>query len=814
MGHPVDCVHCAPTLIENMWEYISDNGGDFTPLASLKLLQPGGAALSETIVQSLATNGVNVKTTYGTTETGPPLRSIPHTRENPTCYKFRNLYPDNPFLKMEEVGEGLYEFVVYKGFELAAELWEGKPDDEPYRTNDLFIQDPPGSGFFVLQGRKDDILVHSNGENTSAGPLQLDVQTSSKIIKRVLALGHSRPCVSLLVELHELHDPENKSVRDQVWETVKKVNERYPGHSQVMQSMIYILQRGSTLPVTPKGNVKRKEAEKIFASAIESLYSTFSFESSGFSSTQPLHVFVRNLLSTLSGQPVAEIRDWTTLYDLGIDSRLALSLRASLSTYLGKPISLSTIFEHPSISSLTSFLVPNRANSGPTISEEPQPSTTETVNRAINSFSKEFKSWTSRTPSITTGHQSPEQETILLTGASGTLGTALLSTLISFPSVHRIYALIRTPSPFQKLHSSLLDRSLDPHILTSISSKIVVLGNYSMQDPLLGLDIDTYQLLSHTVTLVIHNAWKMDFNLPLAAFDDCLRSCMSLLRFCHAGRASKVFAFTSSVATCLGSGSGNFETGGVVREDAVGDDASVSAGTGYALSKYVVERLTQTASRELGMHVRILRIGQLCGDTATGIWSEREMWPMLIRTSADSRMGPALPRLQRMVDWMPVDIAATAIAEILLSHHTDATLEEVYEVHNIVNPHPIPWSSLITMLQSSRPALSSAGAQIAVIPLADWVARLAALADVGVSPTEIPALKLLGAFEMMVDEEVAGERESEEEGSGSGIGNGGKKVFETTKSQGLSNALRECGSFCQEWLDGNVRVWRESGFLA
>jgi acyl-coenzyme A synthetase/AMP-(fatty) acid ligase len=141
-----------------MYEYIVDHGSDFTPLTSLKILQPGGAALSESIIQGLVAHGVNVKTTYGSTEIGPPFRSIPHTRENPKCYSFRNLYPDSPFLKMERIGEGIYECVVYKGFELAANLWD--TNDEPYRTNDLFIQDPPNSGFFVLQGRKDDILVH------------------------------------------------------------------------------------------------------------------------------------------------------------------------------------------------------------------------------------------------------------------------------------------------------------------------------------------------------------------------------------------------------------------------------------------------------------------------------------------------------------------------------------------------------------------------------------------------------------------------------------------------------------------------------
>jgi hypothetical protein len=92
---------------------------------------------------------------------------------------------------MEEVGDSLYECVIYEGFELAAELWDGKPGNEPCRTNYLFILDPPGSGFYISQGRKDDMLVHINGENTGAGVLQLDMQPSSKIIRRTLTLGHS-----------------------------------------------------------------------------------------------------------------------------------------------------------------------------------------------------------------------------------------------------------------------------------------------------------------------------------------------------------------------------------------------------------------------------------------------------------------------------------------------------------------------------------------------------------------------------------------------------------------------------------------------
>lgn len=522
------CVHCAPTLIENMYEHIMDTGEDFSPLVDLKVLQPGGAALSASTVQALTSNGVNVKTTYGSTEIGPPFRSIPHTRDNPNCYTFRNLYPDNPFLKMEEVGEGYFECAVYKGFELAAELWEGKEENVPYRTGDLFIQDPPGSGFYALQGRRDDLIITTNGENTNAGPLQLDIQSSTTVINKALALGHSKPCVSLLVEVNEGYNPSSLSTQIEIWNAVQQVNERYPLHSQILQSMIYVLPEGSELPVTPKGNVKRKEAERVYASEIEMLYSDDSFSSAFTESSQEsqaslasLAEYLRNLISEVANVPAGDIEDWTTLYSLGITSHTALSLRSSLSSHLHRPVSLGTLFENPSISKLVAVLTPPSTPASSLHSSlDTKDPLTERVNHIISDLSANLKTWPRRDPSKI--YQKAEKETILLTGASGSLGTSLLAALSASPDVSKIYAMVRGPDSFRRLYTSLASRGLDTSILKG--SKIEVL-NFSMQDPLLGLDIDTYYTVAVTATTVVHNAWKMDFNKALEEFEgDCLRS--------------------------------------------------------------------------------------------------------------------------------------------------------------------------------------------------------------------------------------------------------------------------------------------------
>ena len=824
MGFPVDIIHCAPTLIENMYQYISENGKDFTPLSSLKVVQPGGAELSSHIIRALVANNVNVKTTYGSTEIGPPFRTIPHTRDNSKCYSFRNLYPDNQKLKMEEVGHGLYECIVYKGFELAAELWDGKPDNEPYRTNDLFIQDPPGSGFYVLQGRRDDMLVLTNGENTSAGALQLDIQSSSKIIRRTLALGHSRPCVALLVEVNDEYDPEDKDVKQKVWETVKQVNARYPGHSRIIRSLIHLLPRGTKLPVTPKGNVKRKEAEKLFAEDIARLYSNISEEQlpdEAGNSEESLKEYIRNAFAKLADISPENVQNWTTLYDLGIDSRLAISLRLSLSKRkeIGR-ISLGTIFENPSINSLLA-LVQEREQVA--LME----SRSQMINQMIFSLTAKVSAWPSRL--LNQQCDCSGMETILLTGASGSLGTALLQSLSASPRISKIYAMVRGHDRENKLRRSIVSRGLDGNEILG-SGKIEVL-DYSMQDPLLGLDVGEYAKLAKNVTIVIHSAWKMNFNQGVEYFeDDCIAGkcllinrftstqsllliiqigTMFLLRLVHAGRP-KTFAFTSSISTCLAT-----STSCVIPESPIGASPSVALSTGYAQSKYIIERLTLFAASHLHIPIRLLRVGQLCGNTRTGHWNPDEMWPIMFATCAKLGAVPDFPG--KMVDWIPVDVAGESILEILthLQHQTSGVDggDLGYTVHNVVNPHRVPWSDVVAMLQSCE--IAGKGKNLDVVSMAEWVESLNRAADESMSADELPGLRLLGLFRDMVASTTKNNNKGKGKITNTSMYESMEEniVFETARSQEISTALSACEGYRAEWLDASIRKWKEDGFI-
>jgi hypothetical protein len=289
-----------------------------------------------------------------------------------------------------------------------------------------------------------------------------------------------------------------------------------------MRTMIYILPRGKALPVTPKGNVKRKEAEQVYASEIASLYTkdtTFSISSP--SSKEPLPDFLRDLFARVSGVPITNVHNWTSLFNLGIDSQLALAIRHDLSKRLGKSITLSTIFENPSICQLAGVLEPTLVCSK---SKNTPMTFDQIIKKMISKLEFEFQIWAPRVFNSADPPISNETETVLLTGSTGSMGTALLEALSYSSRVTKIYALVRGPNHSNRLKQSLERRGIDPSILDKGNIEVL---NFNMQDPLLGLDTESYHKLAENVTMVVQNAWNMDFIIPVEEFEkDCIRSAL------------------------------------------------------------------------------------------------------------------------------------------------------------------------------------------------------------------------------------------------------------------------------------------------
>lgn len=89
------------------------------------------------------------------------------------------------------------------------------------------------------------------------------------------------------------------------------------------------------------------------------------------------------------------------------------------------------------------------------------------------------------------------------------------------------------------------------------------------------------------------------------------------------------------------------------------DDPKTATSIGYSQSKWVTEQVClkgDEALKRAGLDrgVTILRVGQLCGDTESGRWNEKEGWPLLIRTAEVVGCLPELDEVSHIIDYVAI----------------------------------------------------------------------------------------------------------------------------------------------------------------
>lgn len=252
--------------------------------------------------------------------------------------------------------------------------------------------------------------------------------------------------------------------------------------------------------------------------------------------------------------------------------------------------------------------------------------------------------------------------------------------------------------------------------------------------------------MTSEITSLIHCAWSVNFNLGLGSFEaDCiagrhttqpvaacfiltfLLGARNLINLCLKAKrlAPANFNFCSSVSAVAAT------KGGFVPED-LPAELSYSQGMGYARSKLVTEHICILAGKETGISARVLRVGQVIGDTAHGIWNATEAIPLMLQ--AATTIG-AIPALDESPLWLPVDIVAHGVSEISLSDAGPGVM-------NVVNHQAFHWT------RDLLPALHSAGLEFEEIGQKEWVDRLRASHP---DPIANPPIKLLEFFASKYD---------------------------------------------------------------
>ncbi|KAA1472726.1 FabD/lysophospholipase-like protein [Dentipellis sp. KUC8613] len=454
---------------------------------------------------------------------------------------------------------------------------------------------------------------------------------------------------------------------------------------------------------------------------------------------------VTAIVSTILSVPVDELDPDTSIFDLGANSLNATELAWRLSKAYGQRIESEDLYQVMTISGIVAFLSQRLQDVAVDRQKE--------VDALIEEFSVPF----TETPSVAVV-DSRAYITVLLTGATGSLGSHMLAKLLTSYDTVVVICLVRG-DPLPRLHASFDRRGLDPAILDEASKagKLQLLSTSSLADKHLGTTAADYARLLETVDIVIHSAWRLDFNIPLSGFKADIGATRSLAELCACGARRPSLNFTTSISTTFG------VPEELVPERPLEPLAKYALSQGYALAKVVTEHTLyrlHTAAHQ-SFPLRILRVGQLCGDTLTGFWSTDEMAPMLLASIPALR---AVPREMPDVSWIPTDVCAHAVCELALHAHA-----EPVRVFNLANPTITSW-----------PAVCAAAAHAAQCPPPAQLpfAQYVRLLESRHAAEPLPILRLLPYFKKAV-----ADHNSEP---------GAFRSFDVSATRALSPALAAC----------------------
>lgn len=502
--------------------------------------------------------------------------------------------------------------------------------------------------------------------------------------------------------------------------------------------MVEILPYGTDIPVVSRLFTEHEQADiqatkmsilrpacyKLFAPIISAVYDRFEKGTGApkrnITSTSEMQSFLHDLITTALGDKASsDLQPNTDLFSYGVDSLQATRVRNDIikQAELGDvSLGQNVVYEHPSIERLAKFIMGLKEGSEGGVAETAQ----EKMLAMVEKWAGKLVQPTS-TRSTANGH-SNSGETVVLTGATGSLGAHILDQLTRRPEVSRVVCLSRAKSHSDssaRIQDSLSQRlrSLSPEA----QAKIVSYAS-DVNRPDLGLSQKEYDDLRDNATAMIHNAWPVNFVLSIDSFEEHIGGAVNLMNLALSSpkAITPTFYFSSSVGTRQG------RPDPIVSED-FSDSPSTAGGMGYGQSKWVVEKLCERAALSNKANVGVLRIGQLVGDTENGVWNETEAWPLMFRSAMTTG---SLPMLEEKPTWLPVDEAGRAIAEIVLCPRpSDEEEGGRAAVYHVLNNKESRWSDILQ-------GLTEGGVEFDTVDRMKWLENLAkSEPDVQENPT-------------------------------------------------------------------------------
>ncbi|VBB79331.1 Putative protein of unknown function [Podospora comata] len=780
-----------PSILQDIFSLpsVEEQSTAFSLLRKMEFVAVGGGAMSPDVANSLVEKGVRLLNHYGVTEIGaiaPIFCPTPGTGYNHRYLRLRSdlgleLRPASPAAKS-------YRLIGYpcgwggKHFEIQDDM-QLNPDCDAAEGMEVRVL-----------GRVDDVIVLKTGEKIMPRTLE-DLLTGDANVKTAVCVGQGRFEMAVLVEPSPSATTDLEVLREQIWALVLEANETLDAHARVSSKhAIIFVTDGKTIPRSDKGSVMRRETAEMFRAEIDAAYQAIDAEGSSDDGAvfdvdnveDVLRMLLRDVVSP--SFKAGSLGSEDDFFERGLDSLQSLKLARKITSSLRRSgncqeesLTAEFVYRRPTLSLLSHAIRTLLVEGESTESLQQPNSRTDAMKALADEYIQRLDS--SR-PSTT------NPLVVVMTGSTGSLGAHVLSRLSSFSSVTKIICLMRgsraaasvsplTGDPRKSYQTQTISSAGLPPLPEASWSKITFLDS----DSKTHLSLDS---LASEVTHILHLAWPMDFQLTLPSFRTHLDLLCDLLSLCQKASSLRPdvgvrMVFASSIAAVR-----YFDGDGPVPEGPVEADAPVKMG--YAEAKWVCESVMKEAAevfKSQGDKAEsvTVRIGQLSGPADTdkkggGLWKTGEHMPVLVK--ACQKLG-VWPDLEGTVSWLPVDHAAQALTEMLLSPQV------LPPFLHLENPIRQPMRDIIAIMGREMD-IQPSRVDGTLVPFEEWLVLATKSGAISAS--------LKDFFEQ--DFRVLGQ---------------GQIVLDTKLSRPVSKTLESESGVAKEVVEGYVRKWKATGFL-
>jgi acyl carrier protein len=269
---------------------------------------------------------------------------------------------------MEQVEEGVYEMVVKINRDIRFQgLFYMFPQLEIYRTKDLFEAHPSKENLWRYIGRRDDIVVLSNGEKFNPVSAEKKIEGHS-LVKGALVVGQARFQTGLLLEpvWTALTTNDWETFIDNVWPLVEEANSEVPTYARIYKSRLAIATQDKPFVKTGKCSIIRRMTLVQYEREIDALYSNEGLaDQLGRLETDADREAIGDFLrrAFLLNLPAfkEDTAEDTDIFRLGADSLDVLAISSAINhaieaTRKDITVTAPTIYDYPTVGMLTGAL--------------------------------------------------------------------------------------------------------------------------------------------------------------------------------------------------------------------------------------------------------------------------------------------------------------------------------------------------------------------------------------------------------------------------------------------------------------------------